>query len=333
MAQLALSLLGPLQVSLDGVPAAGFESQKGRALLAFLSLEAERPHARDALAGLLWPNQPDQHARKNLRQALANLRQTLGDKRATPPYLHITRDTIQFNRASNHQLDVLAFCDHLAACDQHRHRHPETCRTCARRLQQVAALYRGTFLDQFFLDDSAAFEEWMLLKREWLHARALAALTQLAGYHERRAEYGLAQQHARRQLALDPWHEAGHRQLMRVLAASGQRSAALLQYATCQRVLAAELGVAPEPATTALFARIQSGAASAPERAARLPDTLAAHTPPTALIGRQTELAELAERLEDRRCRLLTLRQKKSPQQSAFFRVTNQGNYFQKPQE
>jgi DNA-binding SARP family transcriptional activator len=176
MAQLVLSLLGPLQATLDGVPVAGFESQKMRALLAYLSLEADRPHARDALAGLLWPNQIDQDARNNLRQALANLRQALDDQRATPPYLRITRDTVQFNRASDHQIDVVVFSDHLTACDQHLHRHPETCRSCGQRLQQAAALYRGSFLDQFFLNDSAAFEEWVLLTREWLHHRALAAL-------------------------------------------------------------------------------------------------------------------------------------------------------------
>src|SRR4051812_37125414 len=168
MPKLALSLLGPLQAMLDGVPIAGFESQKVRALLAYLVVEADRPHARDALAGLLWPNQPDQDARNNLRQALANLRQALGDQRATPPYLHITRDTVQFNRASDHQIDVVTFSELLAACDQHLHRHPETCRSCAQRLQQAVDRYQGDFLVAFFLADSAAFEEWVLLKRERL---------------------------------------------------------------------------------------------------------------------------------------------------------------------
>src|SRR6266545_4062733 len=101
--------------------------------------------------------------------------------------------------------------------------------------------------------------------------------------------------------------EASHRQLMRLLAFSGQRSAALAQYATCRRVLDEELGVAPEEETTALYARIQRGADVASPSAARPSDNLAAHTPLTPLIGREGELAQLAERLEDRNCRLLTL--------------------------
>jgi hypothetical protein len=125
MAQLALALLGPLQATLNGVPITGFESQKVRALLVYLAIEADSLHTRDALAGLLWPDQPDQDARANLRQTLSNLRLTLGDQQATPPYVRISGATIQFNRASDQQIDVAAFTALLAACDGHPHRHPE----------------------------------------------------------------------------------------------------------------------------------------------------------------------------------------------------------------
>ena len=57
---------------LDSQPIAGFESNKVRALLAYLAIETDRPHSRDELVGLLWPEQPDATARANLRQALAN---------------------------------------------------------------------------------------------------------------------------------------------------------------------------------------------------------------------------------------------------------------------
>jgi Bacterial transcriptional activator domain len=105
---------------------------------------------------------------------------------------------------------VEAFIAGLAACDQHPHRHPETCKSCVQRLQQAADLYRGSFLAQFFLSDSAAFEEWALLKREWLHRRALRALVRLADYHERRGEYGQAQHDIWRQLEQDAWREESH---------------------------------------------------------------------------------------------------------------------------
>jgi predicted ATPase len=145
-----------------------------------------------------------------------------------------------------------------------------------------------------------------LLQRERLHQRALAALAQLTDYHERRGEYEPAQQYARHQLELDPWREESHRQLMRALALSGQRSAALVQYTICRRVLAAELDVEPEEETTALSERIQRGEVLMDAQPV-LATSLAVYTPPTRLIGRETELAQLADRLEQRDCRLLTL--------------------------
>jgi DNA-binding SARP family transcriptional activator len=94
------------------------------------------------------------------------------------------------------------------------------------RLQQAVDLYRGDFLAGFFLDDSPAFEEWMLLKREWLRREALQALSQVAEHHEQQGRYAQAQVYAWRQVELDPAREEAHQQLMRVLALSDRRSEA-----------------------------------------------------------------------------------------------------------
>ena len=109
MAHLSVSLLGPFRVTLDGEPVTSFESTKVRALLAYLAVEADRVHGREVLAGLLWPDWPDRAALGNLRYALYNLRQAIGDPAAEPPFLLITRHTLQFDTASDHWLDVAAF--------------------------------------------------------------------------------------------------------------------------------------------------------------------------------------------------------------------------------
>src|SRR5437868_9418835 len=70
MSRLKLSLLGAFGVELDGSPVSDFGTDKTRALLAYLCVEASRAHRRDALAGLLWPEQPEEVARHNLRQTL-----------------------------------------------------------------------------------------------------------------------------------------------------------------------------------------------------------------------------------------------------------------------
>jgi DNA-binding SARP family transcriptional activator len=129
MAHLSLSLLGPFQVTLDRQPVTGFKSNKVRALLAYLAVEADRPHHREVLAGLLWPDWSDRDALSNLRYALSNLRRVIGDRAqaggrdAEPPFLLVARDTLQFNTASDHSLDVAVFTD-LTGRQDLSHRFP-----------------------------------------------------------------------------------------------------------------------------------------------------------------------------------------------------------------
>src|SRR5215212_6610074 len=94
---ISLSLLGGFRAERNAEPVAAFESNKVRALLAYLAVETGRPHQRSALAGLLWPDHPEELARTNLRHVLRQLRQTLPDQQGTPPILLTSQQTIQVN--------------------------------------------------------------------------------------------------------------------------------------------------------------------------------------------------------------------------------------------
>src|SRR5690606_4376550 len=115
------------------------------------------------------------------------------------------------------------------------------CAVCAERREHAVALYRGAFLDKFYVADSDLFEEWATLVREPLHQRVLDALGALVAYHERHGNYAQALHYSERQLELEPWREEAYRQIMRLLALNGQRSAALHCYERCRAVLESEL--------------------------------------------------------------------------------------------
>jgi predicted ATPase len=164
------------------------------------------------------------------------------------------------------------------------------------------------------------FEHWAFITRERLRQRALGALSRLADYHERRRNYEQARLASIRQLELDPLREETHRQLMRVLAQSGERSAALEQYHHCRRLLADELGVEPELETQALYHRLRDTSALAtgasPATQTAQPQSSLFQTPAlwrrlpaqtTSFVGREPELAELVELLVNPACRLITL--------------------------
>jgi len=304
MAHLSIRVLGPLQIGLDGEPVSGFASDKVRALLVYLTLSPDRPHRREALAGLLWPEFPERSARANLRNALANLRNVLGerarsgDRETTPPFLQCTRQTIQFNGQSDYWLDADTFEGLLA-------RVPPVCE----ELEQAMSLVRGLFLEGFSLADAAPFEEWLLLRREQFSRQVVEALHSLADIHERCGAYAFALAHARRRVEMEPWQEEGQRQLMRLLARSGQRSEALARYEVLCRSLQEELGAEPSAETRVLYEAIFSGEL-APEPAQRLGSpvpTWNLPASPTPFFGRAAELAVLEAKLAEPATRLVTL--------------------------
>ena len=148
MARLALSLLGAIEASLDGKPVSGMQTDKVRGLLIYLAVERGRAHRRQALAGLFWPDFPEEGARANLRQALANLRQVLGEEQNEPPFLLVERETLRLNPGCDCLLDVTEF-ENLTAPN-----------ASARDLDSALLLYRGDFLEGFTLRDSADFDDW-----------------------------------------------------------------------------------------------------------------------------------------------------------------------------
>ncbi len=297
MARLRLTFLGTFHATLDGQPLTRFGSAKTQGLLVYLAMTAGQPQARLVLATLLWPEDSESTASHNLRQAIYHLRQLLepaaqGDARAEP-YLLVTRQMVQFNPASDYELDVAHFLASLHGGHQ----------------DEAAAGYSGDLLAGLVVD-SAPFEEWQRVQREQLHRQAMNLLHQLAERDLQQGTADRAQQYAQRQLALDPWSEPAHRQLMQALWLAGERGAALAQFDTCCRILAAELGVQPQAETVQLAQQIREGL-SLPHPAGGPPARPAPQhnlpAPSTSIVGREAELERVQALLACDDCRLITI--------------------------
>ncbi len=284
MNPLQIKLFGGFTVMLGDQPITYFRSAKARGLLAYLAAQPDQDHARTTLATLLWGDLPDTAAKTNLRIELSNLHKLL----ANHPALTITRNTVRFHRALA-TVDVGDFRD---AVTTFLALPAESQATQLSRLTAALDLYRGEFLAGLQLGDALEFGEWQLLTQEQLHEQAMGALNLLQQRYAEQGRWAELAGAARRQLALVPWQETAHRNLIQALAAQGQRGAALEQYAKCCAILQAELGVEPALATQEIAARLRE---NQPSKSTANP-TVARHNLPQqlkALVGRRAEIEQV----------------------------------------
>ena len=310
--QLRVVLLGGLDVFLGDVPISEFTSRKSPALLSYL-ITTGRSHSREALSALLWGESAEGRARASLRTVLWDLRQHV------PDHVLADRQSVSIAADAPHWVDVHDFTmtiESILGSGQVRSDSaPLLTGEQVEALEDVLDLYRGDFLAGFYISEAPNFESWVLRKRERARQLAIQGWHQLVVHHTAEQAYLSGIDAASQLLQIAPWQEETHRQLMRLLALSGQRGAALAQYETCREMLDEELGVEPTTETRLLYNRIKSGKplevlggpATEIEAIRVGADGHAVPAQQGPLIGRDEELASLKGLISDPDSRLTWL--------------------------
>ncbi|MFO1271823.1 MAG: BTAD domain-containing putative transcriptional regulator [Rubrivivax sp.] len=130
------------------------------------------------------------------------------------------------------------------------------------------------------------FAQWLERQRGRRRGRLRESLAELADMAERAEDWADALAHAQELLALEPLSEAAHRRVMRLHYLAGDRTAALLAFDRCERVLKDEVGARPDGQTLALLQTIESAAVPAVRGGGPVP---AAVLRPPRLAGRERE--------------------------------------------
>src|SRR5262245_26644791 len=209
-------------------------SNKVKALLACLALAAGKPVPRQKLMTLLWSDRGVEQARGSLRQALAELRHTLGE----PSALVANNETVALDSAKI-AADAVEFEQLIGAG----------------RWTEACAAYRGDLLDGVVINDEV-FDKWLTVERQRLQAAFAHALGEMMEEASRDGDSETAGEAAQRLLQQEPLHEAACRTLMRILADRGQRSQAFKTYDALRERLRLQKAE-PEAATTEIYERIR----------------------------------------------------------------------------
>lgn len=254
-ARVALLLIGAPRVVLDG-RAVALGSRKALALLAMLALDGASARAR--LAGLLWPDQNEAEARRNLRREVFRLRN------AGVP--------VDDGESQSLALAGAVTCDALEAAGT-----------------------AGILLDGFDHVAGEAYADWLSAWRGRLAQRGRQDTARAAAAHVERGEWRAALALHLAALDADPTNESAAQHALRMHAKLDERDAALALFARLESQLHQQLGLAPLAATRELVQKF--GAAHDAHRARTEARSNAAPTPsPLPLPARAPFVGRDAER-------------------------------------
>ncbi len=223
----------------------GVGPRRRLALLATLAAGGPRGVSRDRLLLLLWPDSTEANARHALSQLLYTLRRDAGADVATG--------------ATELRLDPGLISSDIADFDA---------ALAAGRPDEAAALYRGPFLDGFYLENGEEFERWAAEMRADVGRRAVGAITQAIRLAEQRGDRTGRVELTRRLTQLEPLsapHALGY---MQALADAGDRSSAIKFARDYETIVRGELKTPAEPSIRALAQRLAAGLHEPPPMAA-----------------------------------------------------------------
>jgi DNA-binding SARP family transcriptional activator/TolB-like protein len=207
-------------------------------VLAYLAAASPRGfQRRDTITGLFWAELSQERARGALRQALYHLRQFLGEG------VVVSRGDEEVG------LDEDRFWSDVGAFEEALEKG---------RREEALELYRGDFLQGFYLTGGPEFERWLDGRRDELRERARVAAWELAQVAEAEGTTTDAARFARQALRLAPLDEELVRQVIELLGRLGDRSGAVREYEAFAARMAEELELEPAAETRALVDAIRS---------------------------------------------------------------------------
>jgi DNA-binding SARP family transcriptional activator len=231
-----IELLGGIGARRGRTLVTEFRTRRAAILLARLALNP-RPHRREELISMLWPESAPSAGRQNLSQALSELRRRLEAPHQCE-FVFAGREAVWLDREML-QTDVEDFEKAMAAA------HAATDESRIRHLEEAVAIAHAPLLPGVSYD-------WAEASRERISAECDAALRQLVAHYEQAGDLAAAFECAWRRVRIDPLDEEAHREFAHLYERSGRPAAALHHLHEMERELTRRLGVEPDSESRAL---------------------------------------------------------------------------------
>ena len=246
-----VSLFGDLALENDG-QCVSCTSAKALELLCYLIVHHERPHPRERLAVILWPDEDIASGKRHLRQALWRLKLALRGPEQPSTGAPDILAPVGSGWLRIHP-SVAAGCDLVSFDRVHTATRgipgADLSDSDAARIEAALTTYQGDLLASWT-------QEWCTPERLRIREAYLSMIEQVMAYCDERRQFGKGLYYGSNALRIDPARETAHRRMMLLYHRAGNRTAAIRQYQLCDAALAEEFGVRPSAATIALYQEI-----------------------------------------------------------------------------
>jgi DNA-binding SARP family transcriptional activator len=200
-----LLFLGGAEIRAGEEPVGGRAAQRHRIALIALLAGGGRAITRDKAIAYLWPERDTDAGRNLLKVSVHELRKEIGEEAIRSVGDQLTIDASLVNS------DVADFAAAIASGND----------------AEAVALYRGPFLDGFFLKDAEEFERWAESERARYAAACSGALERLLAKAEKSLDAEAALEWSRRLLSMDAYKADIALRHIKALASTGNAAGAI----------------------------------------------------------------------------------------------------------
>ncbi|MBA2795316.1 BTAD domain-containing putative transcriptional regulator [Streptococcus porcinus] len=228
MKTLRFTLLGNPSIHLDNQEIF-FAFAKINALLYYLVINETAN--RDEIAGILWEDKDNRTAKKNLRNSIYQVNKILGDNYIISP----NRTLLMFNPDLQVVSDVHYFL---------------------KKPLNNLGLYKGQFLQNFYLKGNETFDLWLTKMRAHLEQIYIKSCYQQIDILMTQNRIEEIEERLQGLIAIDEFEEKNYQLLMKVYQKHHRYGKVIETYYKLANLLDVELGITPNDATQAIYEEV-----------------------------------------------------------------------------
>ena len=245
-------MLGNLTITLNNKPILGSMSNKAAALLCYLALNKDKVYSRDKLASIFWDSASIETARYNLRYSLWSLRKILDTDKKQVPAITTYKDCCRINSDAAIYTDVFEM-------EKLLEENPESnISDFIENLDKVKNIYKGEFLEGFYINKCPEFNDWVFFERERLQRKYFEVLYRLTKLYKSAGNYFKSIEILNEMLKINPLQEELYEELIKNYLELGDRGSALNQFKRCSNILRDELNISPNESIVKLYHDIKN---------------------------------------------------------------------------